>query len=99
MPQPIVAFLHHSLMLKAAMAECVDAPEPKTVHRLRSTTRRMEAILELLATSADLPNGRQKESPSENAFEKFDGLPAQSAIRTSISKCSAHTKPSTMLLT
>jgi CHAD domain-containing protein len=71
MPQPIVAFLRHSLMLKAAMAECVDAPEPKTVHRLRSTTRRMDAILELLAASTDLPNGRQKEKPFRKCLRKI----------------------------
>jgi CHAD domain-containing protein len=55
MPQPVVAFLRHSIMLKAAMAECADAPKPKTVHQLRSTTRRMEAALELLIATASLP--------------------------------------------
>jgi CHAD domain-containing protein len=55
MPQPVVAFLRHSLMLKAAMAECAETPKPKTVHQLRSTTRRMEAALELLITTASLP--------------------------------------------
>jgi CHAD domain-containing protein len=55
MPQPVVTFLRHSLMLKAAMAKCAEAPKPKPVHHLRSTTRRMEATLELLVTTADLP--------------------------------------------
>jgi len=67
MPQPIVTFLHHSLMLKAVMTECADAPKPKAVHRLRSTTRRMEAILELLTTSTNLPNNHQ----NEKSFRKY----------------------------
>lgn len=55
MPQPVAAFLRHSLTLKAAMAKCADKPKPKPVHDLRSTTRRMEATLELLIATADLP--------------------------------------------
>jgi CHAD domain-containing protein len=55
MPQPVTTFLRHSLALKAAMAECLDKPTPKTVHGLRSTTRRIEATIELLVNTADLP--------------------------------------------
>jgi CHAD domain-containing protein len=55
MPQPVVAFLRHALTLKAVMADCMDAPSPKAVHRLRATTRRMDATLELLITTASLP--------------------------------------------
>ncbi len=61
MPHPVVNFLRHSLTLKAAMAECADTPKPKSVHQLRSTTRRIEAILELLANTADLSNARRQE--------------------------------------
>jgi CHAD domain-containing protein len=55
MPQPVVTFLRHSLDLKAALAVCVDDPKPKAVHRLRSSTRRLEAVLEVLANATDLP--------------------------------------------
>jgi CHAD domain-containing protein len=56
MPQPVITFLRHSLDLKTALAGCVDDPTPKSVHRLRSSTRRLEAVLEVLAGAADLPN-------------------------------------------
>jgi CHAD domain-containing protein len=55
MPQPVTTSLRHSLALKAAMAKCLDEPSPKTVHRLRSTTRRIEATIQLLVNTADLP--------------------------------------------
>ncbi len=55
MPQPVAAFLRHSLALKAAMAECLDKPTPKAIQWLRSSTRRLEATLELLVNAADLP--------------------------------------------
>ena len=71
MPQPVIAFLRQSLMLRAAIAECVETPEPKAVHRLRSTTRRMEAVLELLTASADLPNDRQKEKSLRKYLRKI----------------------------
>ncbi len=55
MPQPVATFLRHSLALRAAMAECLDKPTPKAIHWLRSSTRRVEATLELLVNTADLP--------------------------------------------
>jgi len=55
MPQPVITFLRHSLILKAAMADCLDNPKPEAVHRLRSSARRLEAVLEVLTSSADLP--------------------------------------------
>jgi CHAD domain-containing protein len=55
MPQPVITFLHYSLILKAAMADCLDDPKPEAVHRLRSSNRRLEAVLEVLTPSVDLP--------------------------------------------
>ncbi len=55
MSQPVITFLRHSLTLKAAMADCLDNPKPEAVHRLRSSSRRLEAVLEVLNGSADLP--------------------------------------------
>ncbi|HEY1964699.1 MAG TPA: CHAD domain-containing protein [Acidobacteriaceae bacterium] len=75
MPQPVVNFLRYSLTLKAAIAECADTPDPKPVHRLRSTTRRMEAVLELLgelfANSTDLPKGRRKQRSFRRYLRKI----------------------------
>ncbi len=75
MPQPVVNFLRYSLMLKAAIAECADTPDPKPVHRLRSTARRMEAVLELLgelfANSTDLPKSRQKQRSFRRYLRKI----------------------------
>jgi CHAD domain-containing protein len=49
MPQPVAAFLQQSVILKAAIADCLKKPSPKPVHKLRSSTRRIEATLELFA--------------------------------------------------
>jgi CHAD domain-containing protein len=37
------------------MANCLEDPKPAAVHKLRSATRRLEAVLEVLTSSADLP--------------------------------------------
>jgi len=63
MPQPVAVFLSQSQMLKTAIADCLDKPKPNPVHRLRSTTRRLEATLELLAASAGIPRLQQKSRP------------------------------------
>jgi CHAD domain-containing protein len=54
MSQPVPAFLRQSLALKAAIVDCLNNPSLKPVHRLRSTTRRLEATLELLDISTSL---------------------------------------------
>jgi CHAD domain-containing protein len=54
MPQPITTFRRYELELKSAMTKCMDSPSSKAVHRLRSTTRRLEATLELLILTAGL---------------------------------------------
>jgi CHAD domain-containing protein len=60
MSQPVTAFLRQSLALKAAIADCLKKPSPKPVHKLRSSTRRIEATLELLAAiSTDTPIDRK----------------------------------------
>src|SRR5277367_5348111 len=56
MPQPVTTLLRYSLALKAAMAECLDKPTPKAVHWLRASTRRIEATLQLLVDTADVPS-------------------------------------------
>jgi len=71
MPQPIVAFLHQSDALKSAMVECLDTASPKAVHRLRSTTRRMEAALQLLIITAGSPALQKKSKAFRKALRKI----------------------------
>jgi CHAD domain-containing protein len=54
MPQPVTVFLRQSLTLNAAIAACLEKPSVRSVHRLRSSTRRIEATLELLTISTNL---------------------------------------------
>jgi CHAD domain-containing protein len=66
MPQPVTVFLRQSLMLKAAIAACLKKATPKRVHHLRSTTRRIEATLELL-TLSDI---RKQSKPLRRSLRK-----------------------------
>jgi CHAD domain-containing protein len=63
MPQPVTSFLRQGLMLKAAISACLKRASPKRVHHLRSTTRRIEATLELLVLSADIPRIDKQAKP------------------------------------
>jgi len=71
MPQPVLTFLRHSLLLKAKMAECLDEPKPKAVHQLRSSARRIEATLELLVATADLPSVPKKSKELRQSLRKI----------------------------
>lgn len=71
MPQPVTTFLRHSLLLKAALAECLDDPKPKPVHQLRSSSRRIEATLQLLITTADLPSVPKKAKALRQSLSKI----------------------------
>ncbi|MEI9981094.1 MAG: CHAD domain-containing protein [Edaphobacter sp.] len=71
MPQPVIAFLQQSQALKAAIADCLKKTSPKPVHRLRSSTRRIEATLELLAAvSTSVPVDHEAE-PLRKALRKL----------------------------
>ena len=59
MPQPVAAFLNHSLALKSAIADCLKKPSLKPVHKLRTSTRRLEATLELLAAVSTIHIDRE----------------------------------------
>jgi CHAD domain-containing protein len=69
-PQPVTAFLRQSLALKAAIVDCLDSPSTKPVHRLRSSTRRLEATLELLDLSTDV-KVRRKSKPLRKALREI----------------------------
>jgi CHAD domain-containing protein len=69
MPQPVTVFLRQSLALRVAMAACLKKPLAKPVHKLRLSTRRLEATLELLALSTDLAI-RRESKPLRRALRK-----------------------------
>jgi CHAD domain-containing protein len=71
MPQPVLTFLRHSLTLKAAMADCLDDPKPAVVHKLRSSARRLEAVLKVLIFSADLPTLSKKSRAFKRALREI----------------------------
>jgi CHAD domain-containing protein len=70
MPQPVSVFLRQSLMLKAAMAACLKKASPKNVHHLRSTTRRIEATLQLLVLSSGIRRIQKESKPLERSLGK-----------------------------
>jgi CHAD domain-containing protein len=70
MPPPVTAFLRQSLALKAAIADCLDSPSVKPVHRLRSSTRRLEATLELLDFATNV-RVRRKSKPLRKALREI----------------------------
>jgi len=57
---PVRTLREHTTALEAAITVCLAAPDPKPVHRLRTTTRRIEGQLALLATMSGVPHyGKQ----------------------------------------
>jgi CHAD domain-containing protein len=70
MPQPVTVFLRQSLMLKAAIADCLKKTSPKRVHHLRSTTRRIEATLQLLVLSSGISRIQKESKPLERSLRK-----------------------------
>src|SRR5258708_24001743 len=71
MPQPVTVFLRQALMLKAAIGACLKKPSPKRVHHLRSTTRRIEATLELLVLSAGISRIEKQVKPLQRSLPKL----------------------------
>jgi CHAD domain-containing protein len=57
-------------MLMAAVADCLTDTQAKPVHRLRTTTRRIEATLELLTLSASLGDLRDQAKPLRKLLRK-----------------------------
>ncbi|HTC75922.1 MAG TPA: CHAD domain-containing protein [Edaphobacter sp.] len=70
MPQPVTVFLRQALMLKAAIPACLKKAAPDRVHHLRSTTRRIEATLELLVLSANISRIKKESKPLERSLRK-----------------------------
>jgi len=53
--RPVATLREYGIALRAAMAECAEHPAAKRVHKLRTYTRRVEAMLDLLPRMAQLP--------------------------------------------
>ena len=71
MPQPVTVFLRQALTLKAAIAACIKKASPRRVHHLRSTTRRIEATLELLVLSAGISRIDKQSKPLQRSLRKL----------------------------
>jgi CHAD domain-containing protein len=71
MPQPVTVFLRQTLTLKTAIAACLKKASPRRVHQLRTTTRRIEATLELLIVSADIARIDKKSKPLRRSLRKL----------------------------
>ena len=53
--QPLKTLREQATAIEAAMLECLAKPAKRSVHKLRTSTRRIEAQLELLAMLPELP--------------------------------------------
>ncbi len=71
MPQPVIVFFCQGLMLKAAIAACLKKTSPKRVHYLRSTTRRIEATLQLLVLSTGISRIDKQSKPLQRSLRKL----------------------------
>jgi len=71
MPQPVTVFLRQGLVLKAAIAACLKKASPKRVHHLRSTTRRIDATLQLLVLSTGIPRIDKQAKPLQRFLRKL----------------------------
>jgi CHAD domain-containing protein len=71
MPQPVNLFLQQNLTLKEAISVCIQAPTPKRVHRLRTSTRRIEATLELLTLTVDISKLKKRSKPLRRSLRKL----------------------------
>jgi CHAD domain-containing protein len=58
-------------MLKAAIAACLKKTSPARVHHLRSTTRRIEATLQLLVLSAGISRIDKQSKPLQRSLRKL----------------------------
>jgi len=60
--QPLKTLREQATALEAAMLECLAKPAKRSVHKLRTSTRRIEAQLQLLAMLPELPqHGKPRE--------------------------------------
>jgi CHAD domain-containing protein len=100
MPQPVTVFLRQALMLKAAIAACLKKTSPKRVHGLRSTTRRIEATLELLILSEGISGIRKQSIPLQRSLRKVRraaGAVRDADVHSDLLGAYSHTSDSKLL--
>jgi CHAD domain-containing protein len=68
---PVEQLREQATRLEAALSVGVAKPNPKSVHDLRSSTRRVEAQLELLAMVKGLPPHRPEEQKVQRRLQKL----------------------------
>lgn len=68
---PVQALREHITALEAALSVCLADPDHKPVHRLRTETRRVEALLLLLAAVPGLPEHRDEASTLLRSLRKL----------------------------
>ena len=71
---PVEQLREQAKRLEAALSVGVATPTPKAVHELRSSTRRVEAQLELLAMVKGLPSYKQEAEKVHRRLEKLRRL-------------------------
>jgi CHAD domain-containing protein len=69
--RPIQTLREQITNLEAAITVCLADPGPKAVHKLRTTTRRVEAQLTLLSLIPDLPPRRKPEKEARRLLKKL----------------------------
>ena len=68
---PVQVLREHLTELEAAISVCLAEPAPKPVHKLRTETRRVEALLLLLAHVPGLPEHRREVAAFLRAIAKL----------------------------
>lgn len=71
MARPIQALREQATALEAALTVCVANPRKKAVHHLRTSTRRIEAQLDLLMQLRDLPSYRTQAATFRRAVKSI----------------------------
>jgi len=69
--RPIQTLREQITNLEAAITVCLADPSPKPVHKLRTSTRRVEAQFTLLSLLPDLPSHRKPEKEARRLLKKL----------------------------
>lgn len=68
---PVRTLREHVTALEAAITLCLADPKPKAVHRLRTTTRRIEGQLAMLGVLSGVPNHQKPARKANRALRKL----------------------------
>ena len=68
---PVAAFRESASAFQAALTACVQEPKVKSVHQLRTGTRRLEALLDILLTLKGLPRHKRAAATLKRRIKKL----------------------------